>query len=238
LIKVVSFDVWNTLLKINVLIESIAHEISKLAGIDNDYVLATIHNIREELRKLRREKKIPVDQILEFSQEMLSESLNIDVEIVKKGIARAVLHVDKNELVFNDAKRVLEKLKSNNTLKIVVLGNVMFWPSSYTRLLLEKCGLAKYIDKQFYSDEIKTYKPFPEAFRKPLEYYGVEPSEAIHVGDSVIEDYKGALESGLYAVLVDRSSDKELQKDGDRGFIINSLLHLPKVLNNLSTIVK
>ena len=47
-------------------------------------------------------------------------------------------------------------------------------------------------------------KPDPEIFRRTLERLGTTPDAAAHVGDSPLEDYRGATAAGLKAVLIDR----------------------------------
>jgi FMN phosphatase YigB (HAD superfamily) len=37
----------------------------------------------------------------------------------------------------------------------------------------------------------------------------LNPQEALHVGDHLIEDFEGARQAGLHAVLIDRSSDSQ-----------------------------
>jgi len=39
--------------------------------------------------------------------------------------------------------------------KVVVVGDVVFWTGSYNRVLLEKAGLSRFIDEQFYADEFR-----------------------------------------------------------------------------------
>ncbi len=230
MIKLVSLDVWDTLLDIDVMLEAIARGIDSIAGKSFDLALATVYNVRRKIKALRQEKKIPMDQVLPFSQDMLAEALGVDVEVVKRGIARAVIDVSDKKLVMNDAKDALKKLKKKGYL-VIALGNVMFWPSAYTRLLLEKTGLANYIDKQYYSDEINSYKPLADAFYKPLRDFGLSPEEAVHVGDSAKEDYEGALNAGLYAVLIDKNIDVEYMRSSEKGFVIKSIKYLLEVLD-------
>ena len=47
-------------------------------------------------------------------------------------------------------------------------------------------------------------KPSPEIFERALERLGVKASDVIHVGDSPLEDYRGALDAGMTPVLLDR----------------------------------
>ncbi|HEU5248802.1 MAG TPA: HAD-IA family hydrolase, partial [Thermoanaerobaculia bacterium] len=43
-----------------------------------------------------------------------------------------------------------------------------------------------------------------EIFHRACRRIGVEPAEALHVGDSVAEDFQGARRAGLSALLLDR----------------------------------
>jgi putative hydrolase of the HAD superfamily len=47
-------------------------------------------------------------------------------------------------------------------------------------------------------------KPASEIFERTLDRLGVAPARAIHVGDSPLEDYRGAKDAGLKALLIDR----------------------------------
>jgi HAD superfamily hydrolase (TIGR01509 family) len=47
-------------------------------------------------------------------------------------------------------------------------------------------------------------KPHETIFRRMLELLGVEPGEAVMVGDTLEDDVEGALAVGMGAVLVDR----------------------------------
>lgn len=47
-------------------------------------------------------------------------------------------------------------------------------------------------------------KPAREIFARTLDRLGVTPARALHVGDSPLEDYRGAEDAGLTALLIDR----------------------------------
>ncbi len=48
-------------------------------------------------------------------------------------------------------------------------------------------------------------KPSPAIFEEAVRMAGVAREEALHVGDSLHDDYHGAKAAGLAALLVDRS---------------------------------
>jgi len=228
--KLVSFDVWNTLLDINVMLDSMAVELSKLMGACVLDVAEAIMLTRERIKVMRARGQDNPKRALENSQEMLAELLGIDVELVKRAGAGAVLNVNEG-IVLPGAKEVLEGVKRKG-LKVAVIGNVMFWPGSYTRLLLERFGLMNYIDRTFFADEVLAYKPMPETFRKPLEAFGVKPEQAIHIGDTYAEDFEGALNAGLWAVWINPGAE-EIRKIHERGFEVPKVEGILEVLENI-----
>ena len=229
MIRLISFDVWNTLLDINVMIESLVKALSELLGVPEEDVRKNILKTREEIKKIRKSQSGNPEKALEESQELLAKALGVDVEIVKRAAAKATLTVDES-IVLPGVKEALKELHGKYI--ITTTGNVMFWPSSYTRLILEKFGLANYITKQFYSDEIKAYKPMKEAFLAPLKYFNVSPSEAIHIGDTKAEDFEGALKAGMYACWINPEAEK-VERIHERGFVVRETKDLLKVLSQL-----
>jgi putative hydrolase of the HAD superfamily len=70
--------------------------------------------------------------------------------------------------------------------------------------VLETTGLRPLLDGVITSAEVGASKPDPSIFAPALALAGVEPAQALHVGDSVEYDVEGALRAGLSAVLIDR----------------------------------
>ena len=230
--KLVSFDVWNTLLDIEVMLDALTVELTKLMGACILDVAEGIMLTRERIKAMRARGEGDPRRALEESQGMLAELLGIDVELVKRAGARAVLRVDE-EIVLPGAKKALEGVKRKG-LKVTVTGNVMFWPGSYTRLLLERFGLMNYIDKTFFADEVGAFKPLPEMFRKPLETFNVKPEEAIHIGDTKAEDFEGALKVGLWAVWINPEAEG-VRRIHERGFEVPRVEGILEVLKAIES---
>ncbi|WP_297470861.1 HAD family hydrolase [Thermococcus sp.] len=228
--KLVSFDVWNTLLDINGMLDAMAVELSKLMGACIIDVVEGIMLTRERIKAMRSKGTGNPERALEESQELLAELLGIEVELVKKATARAVLRVG-DEIVLPGAKETLEGVKRKG-LKVTVTGNVMFWPGSYTRLLLERFGLMDHIDKTFFADEVKAFKPMREMFEKPLKAFNVKPEEAIHIGDTKAEDFEGALRAGLWAVWINPEAEG-VKRIHERGFEVPSVEGILEVLEEI-----
>lgn len=228
--KLISFDVWNTLLSLKVMIEELQRCLVEFAGINAEEASQAIFEVRKEIKKERKEGKSDPDRILEVSQELLANRIGKDVEVVKRAVAKATLNVDK-EVVIEGARDTLRRVRDLGLISITI-GNVMFWPSSYTRLLLEKYQLADYIDRQFYSDELRVYKPMKKVFLEPLRYFRVSPEEALHIGDTRSEDFEGALNAGLYAVWINPKATR-IEKIDERGFMVGNVNGLLEVLEIL-----
>jgi putative hydrolase of the HAD superfamily len=102
--------------------------------------------------------------------------------------------------VFDDVLPVLEELAGRG-LSLAIVSN---W-DSYLPRLLELKGLADRFGAVSVSAIEETGKPEAEIFLRTCRRLGVSPGEALHVGDSLREDYEGARAAGLRALLLDRA---------------------------------
>jgi putative hydrolase of the HAD superfamily len=65
---------------------------------------------------------------------------------------------------------------------------------------LEEQGLAERLDVVVFSSEVGFRKPRPEIFHRALDQLGVSPDRAVHVGDRLHADIRGAHEVGMRTV--------------------------------------
>ncbi len=222
-VKMISFDVWGTILNLDLMLKSFIDSLNELIGGD---VSEDVIIVRRRIKELRKDFEIEPGRDFELSQKLLAERLNLEIDVIRRAAAKAVLKIDES-MVMDGVHQVLRFIEDNG-LRSVIIGNVMFWPSSYTRLILERFRLAEYFDRQYYSDEVGAYKPMKEIFLKPLSEFGVSPYEVVHVGDSFFEDFRGALDAGLHAVLISRRSRSETL--GEMGFVIEDIRELITLL--------
>jgi putative hydrolase of the HAD superfamily len=89
-------------------------------------------------------------------------------------------------------------------IRVGVLSNTI-WSGDYHRAVFERDGVLDLIDADVYSSEIAWTKPHPEAFRAAAAALGVEPSEAVYVGDRPFEDVHGSQVAGMRAIWVPHS---------------------------------
>ena len=101
-----------------------------------------------------------------------------------------------------------------------------------TRLfgIVRELGLSEWLDSMTISSLAGAVKPSPRIFQFALDQHAMEPNEALHIGDSVKEDYEGAKRSGLHGVLLSRTTDTQA------GCVcLKSLHELPLYLSRLSS---
>ena len=104
--------------------------------------------------------------------------------------------------VYPDVRPTLEAL-AGRALPLAVVSN---WDSHLPRLL-DLTGLSRYFRTVSVSAIEETGKPDAEIFRRTCERVGVAAAEALHVGDSLRDDYVGARAAGLHALLLDRRDE-------------------------------
>jgi putative hydrolase of the HAD superfamily len=100
-------------------------------------------------------------------------------------------------------KPLFEGLRERE-VRVGVLSNTI-WPRDYHRGVFERDGVLELIDADIYSSELAWTKPHPEAFRAAAAALGVEPSEAVYVGDRPFEDIHGSQLAGMRAIWVPHS---------------------------------
>lgn len=101
--------------------------------------------------------------------------------------------------LFDDALPTIRALRG----KGYRVGIVSNWDSRLVTLS-ERIGLTKEVEFLLVSAVEGLVKPDHRLFHRALSHAKVEPHEAVHVGDSLQEDYHGATRAGLSALLLDR----------------------------------
>jgi putative hydrolase of the HAD superfamily len=84
--------------------------------------------------------------------------------------------------------------------------------------ILHGLGAAHWFDEIFISSHVGHAKPSRRIFEAALEKHGIKAENAIHVGDSEVNDIQGATNAGLKGIFVDRSGANDSQ-------------HTPRVAN-------
>ncbi len=191
MIKVVSFDVGNTLLKtsnglglydflkkeakVNALTFAMAYRY---------HFLTNRISIDEFCTKTNSERKVVVDIVDGYVKEQ------------------------KPEDVWDDVGEVLQQLKSAG-IRMMVLSNKSFF-NPYT---MNTYGLDTFFEREIYSCDVGYAKPDRAIFEHAIGEIKCKENEVLHVGDSPDSDYKGAIRAGWNALLLDRTSENKAPED-------------------------
>lgn len=87
-------------------------------------------------------------------------------------------------------------------VRVALCSNWSWTPSALA--ILEGAGLREHFDALAISHDVGFRKPRPELFAAALAGLGVEPGEALHVGDNLAADVVGAAALGIRTVWVTR----------------------------------
>ncbi|MDY6782531.1 MAG: HAD family hydrolase [Cyanobacteriota bacterium] len=113
--------------------------------------------------------------------------------------------------IYPDIVPALEQWRED-AIELGIISNF----DSRLHAVLEGLDLRKFFKSITVSSNIGAAKPDPVIFHKALAKHDCEPRHAWHVGDSVKEDYEGAKEVGLRAILLARPRPARSESKGDR----------------------
>jgi len=102
--------------------------------------------------------------------------------------------------VYPDVEPTLSQLRAKS-LKLGLVSNGFKQDLDH---VLGELGLDKWFDVVVCIDSCNCAKPDKQIFLYALDKLGIEPHEAVFVGDSVAQDYEGALGVGIKPCLIDR----------------------------------
>ena len=103
--------------------------------------------------------------------------------------------------LYPEVEGVLRALKG----KKFIIGMVSNWDSRLLKLC-EGLGIDRYFDFKVISAVFGAAKPDPKIFQEALRQADVRADEAVHVGDSLEDDVRGAHLVGIKTLWLDRSN--------------------------------
>ncbi len=146
--------------------------------------LARLGQLRRQCAEVLRAAMPPSRELMEISPHALTEALLSSLRFS----------------AFPDAAPALRGLR-RRPIAIVAVSN---WDVSLHEVLA-RLSLAELLDAIVTSAEVGVRKPTREVFDHALALVGVEPQDAVHVGDSMEEDVAGARAAGIEPILLART---------------------------------
>ena len=206
MIKAVTFDLWNTLLKDKHYtaprLQATAEALQTHGSPRGPQKIREAY--RSAARAYRREweedhSHMTVDARIRHMLQKLEVEPGEELTSEMAARFEACFLEDPPELK-EGAEKTLETLSGRYRLGIISDTGVT--PGSIIREDLKGRGLLRHFESTVFSDETGYCKPHPIQFQKALRELDAEPHEAIHVGDLVRTDVAGAQSIGMKAVWV------------------------------------
>jgi HAD superfamily hydrolase (TIGR01509 family) len=74
---------------------------------------------------------------------------------------------------------------------------------------IDKAGLGEFLSGAYSSADVGTKKPQPEMFYAPLKELDLQPQQAIHIGDHLVDDIQGAANVGMHSIWVNLTQQNQ-----------------------------
>ncbi|MCU7940238.1 MAG: HAD family hydrolase [gamma proteobacterium symbiont of Bathyaustriella thionipta] len=230
-IKLLTFDLDDTLWPCMITImrtEERLHQwfIKHHPGISSQYSIKQLRKKRQQLAKTHQHIAHDLTALRKKSFLELAIEMNYSPEKEQQFIQDAFeLYVlERNKVsLYDDVIPTLEILNRDYLLGAVTNGNADIY----------KIGLGHLFEFSWSAADAGQQKPHPVVFDSLMNKYNLQANEIIHIGDDPISDIKGAQQSGIRAIWLNRNNlpwPKELNSP----FIeINQLNQLPAIIKRL-----
>jgi putative hydrolase of the HAD superfamily len=179
--------------------------------------------LRSALRYLEKVRAKGLEMTFEETYSMFLSNLGVKHDIDMLDDLHDIYRRHYNTQFFPCTEYILEELSSK--YKIALVSNTM---SDQPKKLLREAGLDRFFDLIYCSSDLGIRKPNPEIFKRVLNEFGIDPSEAVHVGDSVDADMRGAEKAGITGIWIKTPGQAPWN-----GYAINNICELSKFLEKL-----
>ena len=217
MIKAVFFDLYHTLVTYDPPQEELEAGALKELGVDiqpaalRGPIVAADEFIYNEIARrplsLRsREEKLAL--YMQYQEKVLREaSLPYDTKLVMSLLGK-MQQTTMNLVLFADVAPTLTELKKRGVILGLISNIEQDINETPTRL-----GLPSWMEIVVTSQDAGVNKPQPEIFLEALKRAGVQPTEALYVGDQYQVDVLGANGAGMKGILLDRNNHYQKIKD-------------------------
>lgn len=168
-------------------------------------------------------------RILSVLEELNVRILQTDVDLLTREFESRMLQ--EPPPLKKGVKKTLEELAPD--YQIGLISNTGVSPGRIISKVLDKYGILQFFEATVYSDETGLFKPHPKMFEIPLNKFKCSPQNAIHVGDSLESDIKGAKEYKMRTIWMndtDYPKSTEIPPD----YEIKQISEVIKIVKDLS----
>lgn len=209
-IKLVSFDIWSTLLKSNS-----QYKIGRAQtlmvhleaqGVDLEDFISLMKKVDDECDELTeqtgeqfglRERIEKIYNGLPAGQRVSELTEQIFADFDQTALQVLLTHLP--QIIEADLLETLANIEKQG-VKMAVVSNTGFIDGRHMRVVLEKLGILPFMSLQIFSNEVGAAKPNKLIFQTLIEKSGFDSKLILHIGDNEIADYQGAVGAGLHAL--------------------------------------
>lgn len=154
---------------------------------------------------------------------------NVPDNIIRKALDAMYLVTQSNWTIEDDALSSLTEL-SQSGYRLGLISNAA--DDLDVQQLIDRWNLRVHFEFIITSAKAGWRKPHPYIFEKAIEFFIVDPSQVVMVGDTLSADIAGAAKLGIYSIWITRRA--QMPPDGELVYqpqaIISSLKELPSLL--------
>jgi putative hydrolase of the HAD superfamily len=203
-------------------------------AIEKDTFLDAYNFAHQKYRKVRYEQFREVTNAIWVAEALCSLSIKVGPEDSRVKAALNIFFQDFIDILElrAGAKKLLAQTQAK--CKVGLISNFTHAPVIHNSL--RKIGICDFFNAVVVSDDVGWRKPCPRIFQDALNRMQVKAKDAVYVGDSPIEDIRGAKKLGLKTIFVpsqfNKLSDLKRSKE-EPTFIAKSLIEVSKSLDCL-----
>lgn len=128
----------------------------------------------------------------------IKQDANLDIQEYEDMVQKELL----SAALYPETMLVLEELRNRN-IKLGLISNLA---SPYKKPFFS-LGLDNYFEKVLFSCEIGLMKPDKKIYQMMIDYFAINPSDALMAGDKIYADVDGPQSIGIQAVHLDRNNN-------------------------------
>lgn len=210
MIQAITFDLWNTLFSNKFYSDM---RISFFTNfLETQRIIYSFKTVKEafylafkspprDLKRIEYRHIYTLTRILKMLEILNIEFSESNINNIKQNFENRML-IDPPPLK-TGVKETLIKLSSN--YKLGLISNTGVTPGKIIKEVLENYKILQYFHTTIFSDETGFYKPSPIMFETALKNLNCDPKNAMHVGDLLETDIKGAKESNMLTIWINDS---------------------------------
>ncbi|MCX6801407.1 MAG: HAD family hydrolase [Candidatus Diapherotrites archaeon] len=220
MIKVVIFDLWNTLIPPTIDFVHLRFLLKKGSFDIDDFILRYERAV--QLKKYGSFEELRRDFFVEFGE--------ADNVLLEEALYEIYFNRFDKIYYFPDVENALKKIKKQG-YKLALLSNT---ESFNMKEVEEKLHLKDYFDLLAYSFVVGDLKPSTKNFEFVMNHFGVKPNECLMVGDTPASDAGGAGAVGMHNCIIERKVRIQSDHGIKAEFRIKSLDEIFRILGELN----